>query len=518
MTRRIVIVGGGTAGWLTAAYLARALAAQTEGGASITLVESPDIGILGVGEGTFPSIRNTLQRIGLDEAAFMADCNATFKQGIHFAHWRHAPGEAGRDHYFHPFQTALQPDDLDLLPYWLIGHAPEGLDWDEAAIVQKDIADRFLGPKRPIDQPYGGPLNYAYHFDATRFAKLLRWAATQLGVVHVEDTVARVTQAENGDIVSITTRDHGDFCADLFIDCSGFRAELIGKTLQSPFVSCRDVLFCDRAVAMQVPYDRPDAPIPCYTISTAQKAGWTWDIGLDQRRGIGHVYSSSHMSDDEAETVIRRYIGRAAEGRDVRSFKFEGGYRPASWVKNCVAVGLSGGFFEPLEATGIVFAEVSAVLIANLFPWAGEMESAARQFNRIMTQRYERAVDFLKMHYCLSRRTDSDFWRDNVNPATFPDSLKDYLDRWRTRPPSPMDFDMNYHTFGSASWQFVLYGMGFKTDISARAAVYSQKQRARAQFAEIRRQAGQAIQALPTHRALIDHLYKHGYQQAQSRV
>ena len=516
MVKNVVIVGGGTAGWLAAAYLARTLAIQAPQGARITLVESADIGILGVGEGTFPSIRNTLQRIGIDEAAFLRGSNATFKQGIRFNHWQVAPGEAGRDHYFHPFQSAQQRGELDLLPYWLQGYAEAGLEWDEAVTLQKAVSDAALGPKRPQDGPYGGPFSYAYHFDAVRFAALLRDAAKSLGVRHIVDTVDAVEQAESGDITGVVTRENGTVTGDFFIDCSGFRAALIGKALGEPFVSCKDALFCDRAVAMQVPYDRPDAPIASYTISTAQKAGWTWDIGLDARRGIGHVYSSSHMDDAEAEKILRAYIGPASDDVTPRSFKFDVGYRKRSWVRNCVAVGLASGFFEPLEATGIVFIEVAAILIANLFPWAGEMETAARQFNRIMGERYRTSADFLKLHYCLSRRRDSDFWRDNADPASWGDGLQDLLDRWRTRPPEQMDFDMNYQNFSEASWQFVLYGMGFKSDLSARAGTFSRHDQARAKFAEIRRHSEQAIKAMPSHRALIEHLYKHGFQPPQA--
>jgi len=518
MIKTLVIVGGGTSGWLTASYLARTLATNLPQGVRITLVESPDIGILGVGEGTFPSIKTTLQRIGIDEIQFLRDSNATFKQGIRFDHWQRTPGTPGRDHYFHPFQSAQIRGDLDLLPYWLLGCAGDGIGWDEAMTVQKRVADASLAPKRRQDSAYGGPLNYAYHFDATRFAALMRWAALQLGVHAIEDTVSGVERTEDGGIAALVTRDHGLIRGDLFIDCSGFRAELIGKALGSPFTSCRRWLFCDRAVAMQVPYDHPDAPIASYTISTAHEAGWTWDIGLDDRRGIGHVYSSAHIDDEQAERRLRATIGPAASDKAVRSFRFDVGYRPASWVKNCIAVGLSSGFFEPLEATGIVFIEAAALLIANLFPWSGPVEIAARQFNRIMTERYERTVDFLKMHYCLSERRDSDFWRDNCAPSSQPDSLQDLLERWRHRPPDPMDFDMNYQNFSDSSWQFVLYGMGYPTDLSAKAAAYGQHDTARARFGEIRAQADQALRALPSHRDLIDRVHGRPAATAQIRA
>jgi tryptophan halogenase len=512
MVKEVVIVGGGTAGWLCAAYLGRTLAASAPGGAKITLVESADIGILGVGEGTFPAIKNILMAVGIDEAHFLKESSATFKQGTRFNHWQVAPGQPGRDHYFHAFHSQQQRGELDLLPYWLLGCAGPGVYWDEAITLQKRTADAHRAPKQIRDGNYAGPMNYAYHFDAVRFAHLLRSVATQLGIHHIVDTVEAVHLDETGAIASLKTRDHGALTADLYIDCSGFQARLIGKALNVPFKSCHDWLFCDRAVAMQVPNARPDTPIASYTISTAQEAGWTWDIGLDNRRGIGHVYSSAHMSDEKAEQVLRDYVGPAAVDKAVRSFKFDAGYRTTPWVKNCVAVGVAGGFLEPLEATGIMFVEVAAILIGKFFPWAGEVETAARQFNHIMARRYERVVDFLKVHYCLTKRTDTAFWRDSTDPASIPDSLKELLDRWRFRPPEFMDFEMRYETFTEANWQFTLYGMGYKTDLSAKAGVFVYHDHARQQFQDIRRQGDVAMTMLPTNRDLIAQVYKHGFQ------
>ncbi|MBB6254635.1 tryptophan halogenase family protein [Nitrospirillum iridis] len=514
--KNVLIVGGGTAGWLAAAYLARTLAISEPGGARITLVESADIGILGVGEGTFPSIQRTLRRIGIDESVFMRESEATFKQGIRFDHWQHPPGTAHRDHYFHPFQSAVSRQDLDLLPYWLLGAAGGTTPLDEALTVQKRVADAARAPKRAGDDDYVAPLNYAYHFDAVKFARLLRIVAVDLGVTHIVDTVDAVPLDETGAVAGVVTRENGTLTADLYIDCTGFRAQLIGQALKSPYQSCRKWLFCDRAVALQVPYDQADAPIPSYTVSTAHEAGWTWDIGLESRRGIGHVYSSDHTNDTRAEQVLRDHIGPAAGDKTARTFRFEAGYRAEPWVRNCVAIGLSSGFFEPLESTGIVLIEVAAVLLTSLFPWAGDMATAARQFNRIMRQRYERSLDFLKLHYCLTRRTDTAFWRDNADAATIPDTLHDLLDRWRHRPPEGMDFDLNLDTFSEASWQFVLYGMGYHTDLGAKASAFRYMAEARQQFAAIRANTDQALAALPPHRDLIRHIYRHGLRPRQA--
>ena len=510
MRKRVLIVGGGTAGWLTAGYLAKRLSSDLPGGAAITLVESAEIGVLGVGEGTFPTIRRTLATIGVDEAELVRRCGATFKQGVKFVHWRHEPGAPGPDHYVHPFQVEDRSSGIELLPYWLLGVAGDR-GWDEACTPQKRAGDALRAPKLSSHPDYVGPLNYAFHFDAVKLAGLLRDQGIANGVSHLIDTVSEVLIDESGSIAGVRTERNGLLDADLYIDCTGFRAELIGKALGMTYESCRDVLFCNRAVAAQLPYERPDDPIASYTISTAQQAGWIWDIGLDHRRGTGHVYSADHMSDDAAEAALRAYLGPRGADLDVRHFRFEAGYRPMSWHRNCVAIGLSSGFFEPLEATGIVFAETAASLVANLFPWSGEYETSARQFNTIMLGRYERARDFLKLHYCISERRDTAFWRDNVDAASIPDSLADMLDRWRFRPPNEMDVDSQIDIFTEASWQYVLYGLGWKTDLAAKAGSYRYFDDARRLFAEVDRQARFAIQSLPSNRELVGFAQRHRF-------
>lgn len=508
--RQVLVIGGGTAGWLTAGYLARVLGADLAGGVAITLVESSDIPILGVGEGTFPTIRKTLSRIGVDEAEMVRRCGATFKQGAKFAHWRHTPGSPGHDHYLHAFQVTDERDGLELLPYWLLGFAGDA-NWDEVNTPQKRAADACRAPKLPTHPDFVGPLNYAFHFDASSLALMLRDQGVKNGVRHIVDTVQEVLLNDDGAIAGVKCEQHGLLSADLYIDCTGFRAELIGRALGSPWKSCRDVLFCDSAIAIQVPYERPDSPIASYTISTAQQSGWIWDIGLETRRGIGHVFSSDHCDAETAERILRAYVGPPGDTLPTRAFRFTAGYRETGWVKNCVAVGLSSGFFEPLEATGIVFSEVAASLIANLFPWAGDYETSARQFNANMRRRYERARDFIKLHYCISERRDSQFWIDNVDPASTPDSLHELLDRWRCRPPNEMDIDPNVDIFTEASWQYVLYGMGWKTDLSAKAAVFRFADEAKAAFANIQRQADFAIRQLPTNRDLVTFAHKSNF-------
>ncbi len=503
----ILIVGGGTAGWLTAAFLARTLGTASREGVRITLVESSEIGIIGVGEGTFPSIKGTLAAIGIDEARFLRESTATFKQGVKFVDWVRPRGAPGHDHYFHPFSAPSQrPGGPELLPYWLLGAAGNGNAFAEAATMQKRIADASRGPKRMGDADFLGPMNYAYHFDAGRFAALLSEQAKSLGVGHVIATVERVELDASGAIGSVVTREAGTIKADLYVDCTGFRGALIGGALGSPFRNLNDVLFVNRAVAVQVPYERADTPIPSYTISTAHEAGWTWDIGLHQRRGVGYVYSSRHTDDARAEQLLRTYIGPACDGLNPRLLKLNVGYREVQWVKNCVSVGLAAGFLEPLESSGIGLIETAAYLIGYLFPANGDTAPAAKVFNEFMKARYERIVDFIKMHYCLTQRTDSPFWIDNADPLTMPESLKEKLAMWRCRPPHRLDFITDLEMYPPSSWQYVLYGMEFATDLHPSRAAYPRFDEAQAEFRMIQQVSQRALADLPPHRALVEQI------------
>jgi len=505
--KNVLIVGGGTAGWLTAAFLARTLGTSAPEGVRITLVESSDIGIIGVGEATFPSIRGTLAAIGIDEARFVRESNATFKQGIRYVDWVRPRGASGADHYFHPFsQPSQRPGGPDLLPYWLIGAAGPGTAFAEAATMQKRIADASRAPKRVSDGDFLGPMNYAYHFDAGRFAALLATHAKSLGVVHTVATVERVELDAEGAIAAVVTREAGALSADLYIDCTGFRAALIEGALGSPLRAMNDVLFADRALALQVPYPRPDTPIASYTIATAQEAGWTWDIGLQERRGVGYVYSSRHTDDARAEEVLRQHIGPASETLSPRLLKLRVGYREMQWVKNCVSVGLSGGFIEPLESSGIGLIETAAYLIGYLFPFNGDTAPVARVFNDLMRQRYQRIFDFVKMHYCLTQRTDTPFWIDNAEARSVPDSLRERLAMWRCRPPHRMDFVTDVEMYPPSSWQYVLYGMEYATDLGASRAAYPRFADAQREFAMIRQVSQHALADLPAHRALVEQL------------
>jgi tryptophan halogenase len=510
----ILIVGGGTAGWLTAAWLAKQLG---PGGVRITLVESSDIPTVGVGEGTFPTIARTLSALGADEAEFMRESGAAFKQGIRFVDWLHPKSAGRRRHYYHPFALPRAPEDLELLPYWLSGEAGD-VSFADAVTLQEKVCDAGRAPKRETDAGFRGPMNYAYHLDAGRFGAYLARLARGLGVKHLVGTVTRVELGESGDISGVVTQEHGTLRAGLYVDCTGFRAELIGRTLGVPFQNKNDVLFVDRAVVLQVPHANDDAPVPPHTISTAHEAGWTWDIALPTRRGVGYVYSSRYTDGAAAEGVLRDYVGTAARDLPVRHLPLPIGWRAQHWVKNCVAVGLSGGFLEPLESTGIILIEAAAYMIASLFQRNGEFAAAAAHFNRLMTCRYERIVDFIKLHYFLTRRTDTAFWRDNALPSTAPDSLLALLEMWRHRPPARFDLVMDHETFALANYQFILYGMGFPTDLGADRGRYPDTPRARQEFMRVQDAGRRAVASLPAHRELLHRVNQAGFRFSEQPV
>lgn len=505
---RILIAGGGTAGWMTAAYLARVFG-QGEGAPRITLIESPDIGTVGVGEGSIPTIRTTLQTLGIDEAEFLRDCSATFKQGIRFDDW-----EVEGTSYSHPFEAPYFTEGAGLLPYWLLQDPATRPPFAEAVTLQKRVADAGRAPKRAHEGGYfGGRMNYAYHFDAGRFGNLLARYARLYGVTHLAGRISEVETGERG-IAAVISPEHGRIEADFYIDCTGFAALLIGKALGSPFHSVRDVLLTDTALAIQLPYADPQEAIPSYTISTAHESGWTWDIGLDSRCGVGYVYSSAHSSDDRARevlrTYLRRYAGDNAASLEPRLIRFDPGYRKAQWVRNCCAIGLSAGFYEPLEATGIMMIEVAISLLVDCFPFTGPADASAALFNERMRQRYEKTAEFLKLHYCISRRPEA-FWRDNADPATIPENLRALLDMWTYRPPSRFDTLTDIDIFAASSYQYILYGMNYPTDLRAQAPIHSRTEAADMIFARIRAFTDGAIRDLPAHRDLITQIYAHGF-------
>ena len=507
--KRIVIVGGGTAGWLTAGIIAARHQGRMPGGFSVTLVESPTKPIIGVGEGTWPTLRTTLSKMGVSETDFFRECDAAFKQGAKFARWKSG---AEDDAYYHPLMLPQGFARLNVVPHWLGNGASES--FCDAVCPQGKICDDGLAPKTITTPEYEALANYSYHLDAGKFAPFLqRHCTTKLGVSHVLADVRQVHLADDGDIRAIETEQAGEIEGDLFVDCTGFRALLIGEALGVPFKDCSDVLFCDTALAVQVPYDAENSPIATHTISTAQSAGWIWDVGLPTRRGIGYVYSSSHTSDEAAERELRAYLGPAGAQANPRKIPIRAGHRETSWKRNCVAIGLAAGFLEPLESSAIVLIELSAKLIAEQMPVNREvMDVVAKRFNAATEYRWGRIVDFLKLHYVLTQRTDTAFWRDNMLPQSIPERLQELLLLWKYQAPWFHDeFDRVEEVFPAASYQYVLYGMGFRTEVDRRTLAPEARTAASA-WRENAAHTERLRSGLPRHRDLIHKIYEHGMQ------
>ncbi|QDZ08752.1 tryptophan 7-halogenase [Sphingomonas panacisoli] len=495
---RIVIVGGGTAGWLAACLIAARSDTAAAMPISVTLIESPDVPTIGVGEGTWPTMRRTLERIGIAEAEFLLACDASFKQGSRFDGW--LTGAAG-DHYFHPFTPPVSGDPRGVVAAW---QADAERPFAEAVCAQPAMCMRDLAPRQRAMPDYAGALNYAYHLDAGKLAALLaKHGVERLGVQHVRDHVTAVEQAVDGDIAAVRTRDNGAVSGDLFIDCTGHAALLIGGTYGVDFIDRSGELFNDRALAVQM-LVAPGSAIGSQTNATAHEAGWIWDIGLPTRRGVGCVYSSRHMSDDDAAATLQAYLRRAGFD-DIPAFRrlsFTSGHRARFWERNCLAVGLSAGFLEPLEASAIVMIELSLNELLDNFPATRPlMDVHARRFNDLFRYRWDRVVEFLKLHYVLSRR-DEPYWREHRDAASIPPRLADLLRVWAHQPPSIADFPAVEEIFPAASHQYVLYGMGFPppaaSPIELDAAVPS--------LSQVDQRARSLAASLPTNRAYLDDL------------
>jgi tryptophan 7-halogenase len=419
--RSVLIVGGGSAGWMTAAALANAL--QT--GCEITLVESEEIGTVGVGEATIPAIRTFNQTLGLDERQFVKETKGSFKLGIEFVDW----GRIGH-RYFHPFGPHGRAFDfVPLHQYWLRAReegAKQSID-DYSMAWHLARLGKFALPS-PDQRNVLSTFDYAYHFDAGLYAQFLRRYAEARGVKRVEGKIGDVAlNGDSGFVTSVTMEDGREISADLFVDCSGFRGLLIEGALNTGYEDWSHWLPCDRAVAM--PCENPEAPIP-YTRSTAREAGWQWRIPLQHRMGNGYVYCSQFMEDAKAAELLSERLDGAALG-DPRPLRFVTGRRKLNWNKNVVAVGLSSGFMEPLESTSIHMIQANISKLLALFPDRNFDPMTIDEFNRISTNETERIRDFLILHYKLTERDDSELWRYCAN-MSIPDTLQWKIDHFRS--------------------------------------------------------------------------------------
>jgi tryptophan halogenase len=511
--KQVIVVGGGTAGWLTAANLAKKFNSVHADAIQVTLIESPDIPTIGVGEGTWPTMRKTLAKLGISETTFLTKCNASFKQATKFVNWQQPAKDGINNHYYHLFTSINDPVEFNLAPYWKLGVIGENKSYADTVSMQATICELGLAPKLITNKEFEGIQNYAYHLDAGLFTDLLREHATSaLGVKHISANVTDVNLDESGFIASINTDTAGVIDGGFFVDCTGFKSLLIGKALGIPFKSISDTLLADHALAIQVPYESEQSNISSCTISTAQEAGWTWDIGLANRRGTGYVYSSAHSSHDRAEQVLRDYIGPQAAQLDARLIKMNVGYREKFWHKNCFAIGLSAAFVEPLEASAIYLIEASANMLTELFPRDRQaMLSVEKKVNKSFKFRWDKTIDFIKMHYFLSKRTEP-FWIDNKALSTVPNSLVESLECWQHQLVTSYDFDNVYEPFPLDSYQYVLYGMGFEQSLAFNKSSYSMNKLAKQQYDKVQKLTQQIQKQLPENRALLNKIGQYGFQ------
>jgi tryptophan halogenase len=448
--KRIAIVGGGTAGWMAASILARALQGS---GCAICVVESPDIGTVGVGEATIPPIIDLLKFLGIDEADFIRHTQATYKLGIKFVDWR-GLGEA----YWHPFGTFGEP--INRRPFFHAWHkaraeglAPKFNDYSLCAALGD--AGRFRRPDARAGGAAAG-LRYALHFDAGLVAVYLRAYSERLGVARLERTVAGATQRDDGFLEDLVFTDNTRLKADLYLDCSGFRGLLIEQTLKTGYQSWSHWLPCDRAIAM--PTDN-NGPRPPYTEAKALKAGWRWRIPLQHRVGNGYVYSSAHLTDEAAETALREDLNQEALAAP-RLLKFVTGRRNVLWRKNCVSIGLASGFLEPLESTSIHLAMSGVYNLLDHFPDLDFDPKNIASYNSMLINEIEHVRDFIILHYCLTQRQDTAFWKDCMQMST-PQSLTDRIGLYQRTGRIPV---RPGELFTDVSWFYIFEGMGIRPD------------------------------------------------------
>jgi tryptophan halogenase len=491
--KSIVIVGGGSAGWMTAAALADAIGESC----TITLIESESIGTVGVGEATIPPIRTFNQRIGIDEASFVKETAGSYKLGIQFVDW----ARMGHS-YFHPFgQYGAEFDKVPFYHFWMREHLAGNIagqidDFSMCWAMAK--AGKFAHPQ-PDRRKIQSTFDYAYHFDAGLYAAFLRRLSEARGVRRLEGQVVEVTQrGEDGFIESVTLSNGSEVAGELFIDCSGFRGLLIEDTLQAGYENWQHWLPCDRAIA--VPCEK-QAKITPYTRSTAKAAGWQWRIPLQHRTGNGYVHCSDFISEDAAtQTLLGALDG--APLADPRTLRFVTGRRRKFWDRNCVAIGLSAGFMEPLESTSLHLIQYGILRLIALLPDSEMSPLLAREYNAQTTAEYERIRDFLILHYKATTRDDAELWR-YCSAMEIPDSLQYKIDHFRNYGLLVSD---ERELFANPSWIAVYLGQ----DITPRRAPAITEMRDGVPVAErmqmIARAMEEAVAEMPSH---ADFLARH---------
>jgi flavin-dependent dehydrogenase len=517
MAKRVVIVGGGSAGWMTAAYLGKALR-----DVEITLVESPAIPIIGVGEATFSTVKLFFDFLEIEESDWMPACNASYKLAIKFVDWK---GDGG--HFYHPFQRYDVVDGYNLGEWWL--HLKQHEEhFDEACFLTPALCEARRSPRFLDGTVFDDKVRdrfarsaadgnsalayhrlqypFAYHLDAALLARFMRDYAMARGVRQVVDNVDDVVLAEDGSIAAVQTHQQGPVAGDLFIDCTGFRGLLINQALEEPFVPFGGELLCDRAVALRVPLDgRAQLSMEPFTTARAMPAGWIWTIPLYGRIGTGYVYSSAFLGSEEAERQLRAQIGPRARDAEANHIGIRVGRCRSSWVRNCVAIGLASGFVEPLESTGIFFIQHGIEELVRHFPADRIEPETVRSYNRQVAECIDGVRDFLVLHYWAAARADTDFWRATKQIA-LPDALAERLLLWTKRLPNERNIDPHFHGFEAYSYSVMLLGLSDRPPASLPVLSHLDPSRALEAFRNLRGRAEYLRGALPSVYDYLTHM------------
>lgn len=451
--KKVVILGGGTAGWIAANLMATHWGDK---GFEISLIESPDIGIIGVGEGSTPPLRGFMNAIGVSESEWMNRCNATYKVGIRFRNWA---GRTGYDSYFHPFVS--QPDEFTAPAFFHNTFLRrKGVDLNghpDHFFLATELAAQHLAPINPPNFPF--EINYGYHFDSGELGTFLAEKAQRDGVKYIQATVTETELSPTGDIAALKTACGQRIEGDLFVDSSGFKGQLIQQALGVPFESCADTLFNDSAVVFAT---EQDGPLDCQTVSTALNHGWAWKIPLQHRNGNGYVYSSRYVDDDNAETEFRAHLGLLDADIQARRLKFKVGRVQQQWHRNCLAVGLSQGFIEPLEATALDMVQETVVRFIEAYNQGNGTDKFRDQFNQRINARFDAIKDYIVCHYRITGRTDTPYWRDCGSNEKISPSLRSILTSWMqgNNLTDELERQRLDAYFPNVSWNCLLAGKG----------------------------------------------------------
>lgn len=484
--KKIIVLGGGTSGWIAACMLAKHLKPSR---CEIQVVESEDINVIGVGESTIPPFVRLLQHLGIDESEFLRETHACFKLGIQFVDWRE------RNHsYFHPFGVIGKPiDSQDFYQCWLKAQE-EGVefplqDFSPCAVMAKN--NRFFLPHQAQNTPLGGA-NYAVHLDAKSVVEFLRKQAARAGVIATKGTVTQVHgSTENGFIQHLVLDNGQHISGDFFIDCSGFKSLLLAQHLQIPFEDWSSLLPCDRAIVVKTEHAENTPP---YTVAKAQKNGWAWRIPLQNSIGHGYVYASQFSSDADAKSLLLRQLDQKRI-TDPQLIHFTCGRRQKFWHHNCLAIGLSAGFVEPLESTAIHLIARGMEMFLRYFPDQDCDVSLQREYNRRMHNDYEEVRDFVLLHYCTSQRTDTPFWRA-VKDIPLPDSLRERIELFSAQGKLR---EGSEELFRNTSWQSVFEGMGIRPRKYSPLVDNLDPERLRQDLSNTRSAILNMVNSLPTH-------------------